>query len=476
MSHIPNTIADAAASLRSGELTSVQLVTNAIERIKGCNAQWGAVISYAEEGALAAAEEADRELSSGNDRGPLHGIPVGLKDVLATADLPTTAQSNAMLDGFQGIDSAAAARLRESGAIVLAKATCSEFASGAPDTSKPFPLPRNPWDSARWAGGSSGGSASGLHAGFFLGAVGTDTGGSIRVPSAFSGVTGLKPTRGLISRYGCVPLSSTNDHIGPMARTAQDCAHLLSALAGADSRDEASVLEADLSIDFAHGLDGDLTGMVIGIDHAAHDAVKPPQEILDLFSAAITQLEASGAKIIDFSLPFVAEIHAAARITIACEAFDVHRENLEQRWEDYGAKTRLPLVAGAFFSGADYVRAQRILAKATQHYGQLLEQVDAVATITLPSVAPRMEEIHQLLATKVGALLTSRWNALGMPAVSVPMGMLPAEGAPHGLPVGLQIAGKPFADAQLLKISDAYQRRTSWHRIVSSAEKCKPGS
>lgn len=476
MSHFPNTIAEAASSLRSGGLSSVELVTNAVERIKERNDEWGAVISYSEHAALDAAEQADRELARGRDRGPLHGIPIGLKDVLATVDLPTTAQSDAMFDGYQNFDSAAAARLRDSGAIVLAKATCSEFASGAPERSKRFPLPRNPWDSGRWAGGSSGGSAVGLHAGFFLGAVGTDTGGSIRVPSAFSGVTGLKPTRGLISRYGCVPLSSTNDHLGPMARTAHDCALMLSALAGSDNRDESSVPEADSGVDFARDLRGDLTGMIIGVDHAAHVAVDAPPEIIELFSAAIRQLETAGAKVVDFSLPFAAEIHAAARITIACEAFDVHRENLARRWEDYGTQTRTSLATGAFFGGADYVRAQRILATATRHYGRLLEQVDGVVTITLPSVAPRMEEVHQLLATKVGALLTSRWNALGMPAVSVPMGMLPAEGAPYGLPVGMQIAGKPFADAHLLKIADAYQRRTTWHQIVSPAGETQPTS
>lgn len=474
MTGIPQTIAEAAEGLRSGSLSSVELITNAIARIKGCNAEWGAVINFAEQDAITAAEQADQELSSGIDHGPLHGIPVGLKDVLATRDLPTTAQSSAMFEGFEGFDSAAATRLRESGAIILAKATCSEFASGAPDSSKPFPLPRNPWDSGRWAGGSSGGSANGLHAGFFLGAVGTDTGGSIRVPSAFSGVTGLKPTRGLISRYGCVPLSSTNDHIGPMARTAYDCALMLSALAGSDARDEASVHEADSGVDFAQGLDGDLTGMVIGIDLAAHDIVDPPQEIMDLFNDALRQLEAAGATVIDFALPFVQEVHAATRITIACEAFDVHRDNLSTRWGDYGAQTRNSLVNGAFISGPDYVRAQRILAKAKDHYHQLLEQVDGIATITLPSVAPRMEEIDALLRTKVGAMLTSRWNALGMPAISVPMGMLPADGAPRGLPVGMQIAGRQFTDAKILRIADAYQRRTSWHQLASPAEECQP--
>lgn len=474
MSNIPHTISEAAHRLRSGGLSSVELVTTAIARIKGCNAEWGGVISFAENEAIIAAEQADWDLSNGPDLGPLHGIPVGLKDVLATRDLPTTAQSSAMLDGFQGYDSAAATRLRESGAIILAKATCSEFASGAPDNSKPFPLPRNPWDSARWAGGSSGGSANGLHAGFFLGAVGTDTGGSIRVPFAFSGVTGLKPTRGLISRYGCVPLSNTNDHIGPMARTAYDCALMLTALSGSDARDDASAKEADLGVDYALSLDGDLTGMVIGVDHAAHTIVDAPPEIMGLFAKALQQLEAAGAKVINFSLPFVHEIHAATRITIACEAFDVHRENLSARWEDYGAQTRTSLVTGAFISGPDYVRAQRILAKAKDHYQQLLEEVDGIVTITLPSVAPCMEDIHTLLRDKVGALLTSRWNALGMPTVSVPMGMLPEVGTPRGLPVGIQIAGKQFTDARVLKIADAYQRRTTWHQLASPAEEYRP--
>jgi len=474
VSGFPTTIAEAAKKLRSGHLTSVQLVENSLERIKGVNSQWGAVLSYAEESALVAAELADTELKNGTDRGALHGIPVGLKDILATRDLPTTAQSDAMLDGFQGFDSAAASRLRESGAIILAKATCSEFACGPVDKTRAFPLPRNPWDSRRATGGSSGGSANGLHAGFFLGAVGTDTGGSIRGPSAYSGVTGLKPTRGLISRFGCVPLSRTNDHIGPMARDAYDCALMLESLAGSDNRDEASLSDADSCASFANELTGDLAGMVIGIDHAIHELVDAPEEFMELFETAIQQLKDAGATIIDFSLPFIEEIHAATHITIASEGFDVHRENLSRQWENYGAKTRMFLASGAFPSAADFVRSQRLIAKAKSHYLQLFERVDAVATLTLPSVAPRMDDEEELSRVKSGALLTSRWNALGMPALSVPMGMLPAEGAVHGLPVGLQLAGKPFADAQLLKIGDAYQRRTSWHHMASPAEQSKP--
>jgi aspartyl-tRNA(Asn)/glutamyl-tRNA(Gln) amidotransferase subunit A len=460
---MPGSIGEAAAGLRSGQLTSVELVSGCMDRMDRHEASLGAVVGRCDDAALAAAALADRELGSGHDRGPLHGIPIGIKDVLATADLPTTAQSLAMLPGYQGFDSAAAELLRAAGAIIVAKAACSEFACGTPDGNLPFRFPRNPWDAHRWAGGSSGGSASGLQAGFFLGAVGTDTGGSIRAPAAFCGITGLKPTFGAVSRHGCVPLSNSMDHVGPMARTAADCAILLAALAGEDPRDAATV--GFRGGDYPAALSGDLTDLTVGVDGNSHARVGVPDEMLALFDAAVSVLESAGARVVEVALPFTNELYAAVRVVMAAEAFEAHRTNLQEQWDRYGRPTRLSLSKGAFISGADYVRASRIIAKSKELYADALAGTDLVASPTCPIVACRFEEIGTAVVNSA-PLLTTQWNGLGMPAISVPMGMVDTPGANSGLPAGLQLAGARGQDALVLRAADAYQRRTGWHALT----------
>ena len=461
---LPLTIERAGIELRAGEVTSEELTAAALARIDHDRGALGAVVGRCDESALASARAADRELDRGNDRGPLHGIPVALKDVLATADAPTTAQSLAMLPGYQGFDSAAAAKLRQAGAVLVAKAACSEFACGTPDAAKPFPFPRNPWDLSRWAGGSSGGSASGLLAGFFLGAVGTDTGGSIRVPAAFSGITGLKPTFGLVSRFGCVPLSYTLDHVGPMARTARDCALLLTALAGPDSRDQ-STADSPEPEDYSTALTGDLTGLRIGVCRDDHAQADLPEGLVGIFEEAVYELEAAGAHIVDVTVPFSEELFTSTRVIINSEALEIHGNNLRDHWADYGRPTRMSMARGAFYGGADYVRALRVLAKGKQLVSELFETVDCVVSLTCPMTAWRFEEIAARVTLKA-PLFTSRWNGLGMPAISVPIGMLPVNGVATGLPVAMQLSGRRYADAVVLRAADGYQARTGWHLQV----------
>lgn len=459
----PSSIVEAAAQLRSARLTSTELVSACIEQIDRHEEALGAVVGRCDDTAMAAAALADRELASGLDRGPLHGIPIGVKDVLATADAPTTAQSLAMLPGYQGIDSAAVERLRASGAVIVAKAACSEFACGTPDANLPFRFPRNPWDLERWSGGSSGGSASGLQTGFFLGAIGTDTGGSIRAPAAFCGVTGVKPTFGTVSRFGCVPLSYSMDHVGPMARTAADCALLLSALAGSDARDETTLARGGL--DYSAALTGSLAGVRIGVDAALHARAGVSAGMLRLFEDSLAVLQAAGAEIVEVDLPFTAELYAATRVVLASEAFEIHQQNLRDRWQEYGRSTRLSLTKGAFIGGPDYVRASRILAGCRDRYAAVFAEVDCVASITCPIVACLIDEIGTSV-TSTAPLLTSQWNGLGFPAVSVPMGMHDVSGLDDGLPVGLQLAGMAGDDALVLRAADAFQRRTEWHAMT----------
>lgn len=466
---IPSSITEAADDLRAGRITSVELVSAMLERMDRSEETIGAVVGRNDAAALEAAGAADRELAAGADRGPLHGIPIGVKDILATADMPTTGQSMAMLPGYQGFDSAAVERLREAGAVVIAKASCSEFACGVPDPTKPFRYASNPWQPGRWAGGSSAGSGSGVQAGFFLGALGTDTGGSIRMPAAFCGITGLKPSAGLVSRYGCVPLSTSNDQIGPMARSAADCAMLLTALTGdEDPRDEAT-LGINSVEDYSLALNGDLTGVTIGVDREAHRKVEVPAEMLRLFDEAVAELEVLGATVVDFTVPLAEELGAAARVVVGAEAFEIHRRNLQAHWADYGGPARRSLAKGAFFAGSDYVRARKILDRGKAILAEALAPVDCVATISLPWVSPLQGEEETMVTRAKGPIWMNQWNGVGMPALSLPIGLLPVEGTREGLPIGMQLAGGPFADGMLLRVADAYQRRTSWHSLSPSA-------
>ena len=460
----PLMIADAAAAIRAGELTSAALTEAVLGRIDRGNERLGAVFTRCDDTARTQAAIADKELAAGQDRGPLHGIPVGVKDILATADAPTKAHSMAMFPGFEGYDSAAVARLRDAGAVIVAKATCSEFASGLPDPTKPFPIPRNPWDLDRWAGGSSGGSASGIVAGFFLGALGTDTGGSIRVPASFCGITGHKPTSGLVSRFGCVPLSATMDHVGPMGRSARDCALVLDALAGFDERDPASE-GAPASTSHASALDGDLTGVRIGVDRAHHARAGLRDEVVGLFEDAVTVLEAAGATVVEVDVPLSAEIYAAGRALSSCEIITLHRDNLRAHWDDYGGPTRVIFAGGSFYSAMDFLRARAILDAATPLVVAMLADVDCVASPTLPMVSWRLEEGSTEARHRVTEF-TSMWNGMGMPSVAIPHGLLAADGAPEPLPMSIQFSGARFSDATLLRVADAYQARTDWHRRV----------
>ena len=262
-------VKDAAASLRSGEMTSVELTTAVLARADEVDAQIGAYLARFDEPALAAAERADTELAAGVDRGPFHGIPVGVKDILAASEGPTTAQS-LILDPAWGAgkDAPIVKRLREAGAVITGKTTTMEFACGMPDPTKPFPIPRNPWDLGTWPGGSSSGTGNGIAAGLFLAGIGTDTGGSIRMPAAFCGVSGLMATFGRVPKSGCTPLGYSLDHVGPLARTAWDCAAMLQILAGYDPSDPDC---KDVPVpDYLSALSGSLRGVRVGVEHTNH--------------------------------------------------------------------------------------------------------------------------------------------------------------------------------------------------------------
>ncbi|HZP29783.1 MAG TPA: amidase [Acidimicrobiia bacterium] len=457
---IPLTLHEAARALRAGELTSVELTAACIARADALDDQLGCYLARFDEEALAAAAAADERLAAGRDDGPLQGIPIGVKDILATTEGPTTANSLVHDPAWgAGRDAPVITRLRAAGAVITGKVTTMEFAIGMPDFAKPFPIPRNPWDPAAWPGGSSSGTGNGVAAGFFLAGLGTDTGGSIRIPAAYCGVSGLMPTFGRVPKSGCVPLGFTLDHIGPLARGAWDCAAVLQVLAGADPSDPNSV---DVPVpDYHAGIDGGVEGLTVGVmrEHHFND---PDPGTEAAFDAAIAQLRDLGATVVDVSIPYYQEVTAASLVTMASEAMAYHRNDLCERWDDYFARTRELVVWGVLASGADYVQAQRVRRVGQRALAGVLRGVDVIATPTASTGAPLYERINSEGGMGTfGSIHTPYWDAVGNPVLAVPMGFTDA-----GMPVSLQLAGRPFDESTLLRVGHAYQCATDWHLRV----------
>lgn len=458
----PLTVADAAAALRAGTVTSVELTTTVLGAADVLDGTLGTYIARFDDAALAAAEQADQDLARGIDRGPYQGVPIGMKDILATSEGPTTAQSLVMDPAWgDGRNGPVVSRLKAAGAVVTGKVTTMEFAIGFPDQGKPFPLPRNPWDTDRWTGGSSSGTGNGVASGLFFAGIGTDTGGSIRIPAAFCGISGLMPTFGRVPKSGCAPLGYSLDHIGPMARSAWDCAAMLEIIAGYHPSDESC---ADRPVDdYRAALTGDLSGVRIGVERAHHfpDDVDPA--LAGCFEAALAALSSRGAHLVDVSLPYFEEINVALMVTMAAEALAYHRGDMRDRWDDYFAGTRMTVVLGALESAADFVQAQRVRRVAQRELATVFGDVDLIVSPTTAVGANpyRAFEDPLWLSNFMHLIFTPYWDAVGNPAMAVPMGL-----TSNGLPLSLQIAGRPFEEALVLRAADAYQATTDWHLRV----------
>jgi aspartyl-tRNA(Asn)/glutamyl-tRNA(Gln) amidotransferase subunit A len=464
MSDHPLTLTDAAAALRAGEVSSSELARTAIARADALDGRLGVYVTRFDEYALATAERADRELAEGIDRGPLHGIPIGVKDILAMAEGPTTGNSLILDPAWgKGRDAIVVERLKAAGAVITGKLTTMEFAIGLHDLEKPFPRPRNPWDTDRWPGGSSSGTGAGVAAGLFLAGIGTDTGGSIRIPAAYCGVTGLMPTFGRVPTAGCVPLGYSLDHIGPLARSARDCGAMLAAFAGDDPRDPYTVSRQ--VPDFLAGIDQPLDGIRVGVERANHFGGElDDPAAAELFEAAIKQLVVLGAEVVEVTIDGYEETVTAQMITMMSEAFAYHREDMRERWEDYFAATRTFVGVGALFSGADYVQAQRVRRVAQRTLADLFTKVDVIATPTATAVAPTYAELESRgVMRPMSTIRTPYWDAVGNPVLVVPIGF----NADH-LPLSLQLAARPFDEARLVSVGDAYQQATDWHLRVPS--------
>ncbi|MFE6228967.1 amidase [Streptomyces sp. NPDC057854] len=445
------TVADAAAALAARTLSPVELVDSVLDRCDAVEDRLHAYVTVVADRARRAARRAEREIRAGVHRGPLHGIPYGLKDLIDVDGIPTTASSRAWADRMPGGDSTVAARLADAGAILLGKTHTHEFAYGllTPQTA-------NPWHADAVAGGSSGGSAVAVAAGTALFALGTDTGGSIRVPAALNGTVGLKPTYGLVSRHGVAPLSWSLDHVGPLTRTVRDAALVLRVLAGHDPADPASA--AAPAAPAAPG-PADVRGLRVGVPRTYYfDRVAP--EVEAAVRAAIDRLRELGATVTPVDLPLTEHIEATQWGLMAPEASAVHEETLRAAPHLYGPDVRLLLEAGHHVSALDYLRAQRTRSLISRAWGRVFDGVDVLAAPTSPITAARrgQETVRwpdgvTETVTDAYVRLSSPANITGFPALSLPVGRDSA-----GLPIGAQLIAAPFAESVLFLAGTALER------------------
>jgi aspartyl-tRNA(Asn)/glutamyl-tRNA(Gln) amidotransferase subunit A len=449
------TIAEAARLIEKRELSPVELVDSRLDRIARLDGRLNSFIRVLADEARGAARAAEAEIAAGRYRGPLHGIPIGLKDIYETAGVATTGHSKVMQDHVPKADAFSVARLRAAGAIVMGKLATHEFAFGGPSFDLPWPPARNPWDTSRFTGGSSSGTGASVAAGLVLGGTGSDTGGSIRGPAAYCGLAGIKPTYGLISRMGILPLAFSLDHAGPLAWTAEDCAILLQAMAGHDPTDPAS---ANRPIpDYRAALHGGARGLRIGLvrhfyerDNAVNAATR------EAIAAAAQTLETLGCSVREVTLSPLADWAACGGTILNAEAYAVHEANLRTRFTDYGEIFRDRLVLAGLITGADYVQALRRRRELVDELDRAMVDLDLVMTAAAPSEAPPIDAVGKF-AIMERPSLTMPFNVTGSPAMSVCCGFSDA-----GLPLSFQIVGKRFADAIVLRLAHAYEEATPW--------------
>ncbi|MFF3358652.1 amidase [Streptomyces sp. NPDC002917] len=453
-----DTIQQIGLALRRGETTSHNLTADYLRKVKRKDERLGAFLSVFEEVSLEEASRADLELQAGRDRGPLHGIPFGIKDILFTREGRTSAQSLAADIDWPCEDGPVIRRLRSAGAIILGKTSTMEYAAGLPDSTKPFPIPRNPWNLEYWAGGSSSGSASAVASGFVAAAIGTDTGGSVRIPASYCGITGLKPTFGLVPKSGCIPLAYSLDTIGPMASSAYDCALVLQEIAGHDPSDHSSLRAAIPN--YTELLNGDVSGLRIGVDVRRRPSVDPTVDAA--FDGAIATLAELGAQVFEVVLPKHDELMLAYSVVLGSEALSYHRSRLGLKWDKYSLGAKLMFAEAAFYSAADYVKSQRVRAAVSAEALGIFRNVDVVASLTSYAEPPLLAELEKDPSSWIQNVSTRYWSALGNTAISIPIGL-----SVNGLPIGMQLAAAPLREQTLLRVADAYQRQVDTHERIA---------
>ena len=449
------TISEVAPLLAKRELSAVELTRHCLDRIDRHDASLHAFITLTPERALAAAEHADGEIASGAYRGPLHGIPYALKDVFDTTAVRTTGGSRAFSANVPSKDATVVQRMEHAGAVLLGKSTTHELTYGGVDRATPWPPARNPWDSSRDPGGSSSGSAAAVAAGFCLAALGTDTGGSVRLPAGLCGIAGLKPTYGRVSRRGVMLNSYSLDHCGPMAWTVADCALLLQAIGGHDPDDPASV---ERSVpNFSAALGRDIRDMRVGVvRHFYERDVPAGAQAQSAMREALDVLRHLGVQLCDVTLRPLQE-YAEYKVTIQLpEIFSVYGADVSQRPDEFGPKFRQRIAAGDRVRAVDYVRAQQTRRQMTTEMSEAMADLDALVTCGAYAPAPLLDEVAAE-AMRNKPEVTVPFSMTGFPAISICIGF-----SAEGLPLAMQIAGKPFDEVSVLRIADAYERATPW--------------
>lgn len=456
MNLLTTTLAQAAKAIKSKAISPVELAEACLDRIDLLEPKLNAFITLSGDKAMEAAMVAEKEISRGKYRGPMHGIPYGVKDIFSTRGIRTTNGSKVFKDNIPDRDSTAVRNLNAAGGVLIGKNNCAEFASGG-DHSSLHGAVHNPWSLPHSPGGSSSGSAASVAAGMLFGSMGTCTGGSIRGPASYCSVVGLKPSYGLVSRAGVFPLSWSIDHAGPLTRTVEDCALMLQAVAGYDPRDPSSVR---ISIpDFAAGLDGDIRGMRIGITTELNEGASPETE--KLVNDAFDVLRRLGAIVEEVSVPVTGDYATVAGNVITwTEAARIHAPWTD-RLDEYSVGVREKVLVGSVMPSSFYHKAQEMRRAVQRELDQVLDKYDVLVGYVTNDVAGLL-----VVGTTGGTAMgmasarssTRPYNLTGMPSISVPCGFNSA-----GLPVGLQITGRLYQDSTVLKVAHAYEQAAGFH-------------
>jgi aspartyl-tRNA(Asn)/glutamyl-tRNA(Gln) amidotransferase subunit A len=447
------TMAEASRLVRARKLSPVELTQALLARIAELDGVYHAYIAVTGEIALAEAKAAETEIAAGRWRGPMHGIPYALKDIIDVAGAATTCHSKLRRNHVAAADATVVARLRDAGAILLGKLALHEFAVGGPTRELPWRAALNPWNLDLHPGGSSSGSAVAVATGLAPGALGTDTGGFVRNPATCCGVIGMKPTYGLVSRVGVAPLSFSLDHVGPLTRTVEDNAILLGAIAGHDPADRSSAKRA--VPDYVADLHAGVKGLRIGV--IAHfyteDATGDPDQVAAVTEAAEV-LRRLGARVRPVQLAPLSRFADCGRTIQFVEAYAVHERDLQKRPEDYAEVTRRRLLPGAFIPAADYVKAQQLRSVLCREFAAAMKGLDAVITLSSLDLPVRIDD-PEAIARTYERQCRMPFNVTGTPAISVPTGFTST-----GLPLAMQIAGHPFAEPMVYRIAQAYCEAT----------------
>jgi len=454
------TLAALAERIAKRELSPVEVTQAYLDRIAQADPAIGAFITLTGDDALERAKRAEREIATDGPKGPLHGIPFATKDIFYTKGVRTTSGSRLEADFVPTRDARAVEVLQDAGAHSIGKAHTVEYAFDPTGRNEHYPTPHNPWRHGHYTGGSSSGSGAAVAAGMVPLALGSDTGGSIRIPSSFCGITGLKPTFGLVSRAGVTPLSWTLDTAGPMAHDALDVALAMNVLVGHDPADAGSVRRAPT--DYTRGIEGGVVGLRIGVPEDYITQLVDP-EVKAAFDVAVAKLAELGASVEQVSIPELAWGEFFS-IVITAEAAALHRDQLRDRPEEFDQRVRLRLEAGSFIPAPTYLKAQQVRALFGKRLAKVYERFDLLAMPTTVMAAPQHDVPtvtvagHEVNTRDTAIRHTRIFNQNGLPAISAPCGF-----SSLGLPIGLMLVGKAFADPLVLRATHAYQQATDWH-------------